>query len=61
MKPSKVRPALREMEVGDSLTFPIEGLKSVRAQASELGVVLCRRYATATDRETRTIKVTRVE
>ena len=33
----KVRPTLTEMEIGDQTAFPIEQMKSVRAQASELG------------------------
>lgn len=56
----KVRPALTEMEVGDNMTFPIEQMKSVRAQASELGLILNRRYQTRADREQRTLTVTRI-
>lgn len=58
-KQVKVRPALTGMEIGDTLVFPIESTKSVRAQCSDLGLILDRRYRTETSREARTIKVTR--
>ena len=35
----KIRPALVALEVGESVSFPISRLKSVRTQASELGLV----------------------
>ena len=35
----KIRPALVALEVGDTVTFPISRLKSVRTQASELGAI----------------------
>lgn len=55
----KVRPTLTEMEIGDQTAFPIEQMKSVRAQASELGVILDRKYQTKTNRAERIISVTR--
>lgn len=55
----KVRPTLTEMKVGDQKSFPIEQMKSVRAQASELGVILDRKYKTKSNRRERTICVTR--
>lgn len=58
-KQVKVRPALTGMEIGDTLVFPIENTKSVRAQCSDLGLILDRRYRTETSREARIIKVTR--
>lgn len=42
----KVRPALVALEVGEVLTFPIEKMKSVRTQASELGIILNRQFKT---------------
>jgi hypothetical protein len=56
-----VRPALVAMKVGDSLEFSIKKLKSVRTQASELGAIMDRRYATRMDRFEGTVKVIRVE
>ena len=58
--PQKIRPTLSGMEVGDQAQFPIEQMKSVRAQASELGVILDRTYKTTTDRKERIISVTRI-
>lgn len=58
-KKVKVRPALTAMEVGEQLTFPIENTKSVRAQSSDLGLILDRIYKTETNRDERTITVTR--
>lgn len=56
---TKVRPTLTDMKVGDETSFPIEQMKSIRAQASELGVILDRKYKTATNRKERVIRVTR--
>ncbi len=55
----KLRPALYAMAVGETLTFPISRLKSVRTQASELGAMYDRQYSTKTDRIAKTIEVTR--
>ena len=57
---TKIRPALVSLEVGESMEFPIEKMKSVRTQASELGMILNRQFKTRTNRETQTIMVTRV-
>ena len=57
---TKIRPALVAMEVGESLEFPLEKMKSVRTQASELGIILNRQFKTRTNRETHTIVVTRI-
>lgn len=56
----KIRPALIAMEVGNTISFPIERLKSVRTQASELGAIYERQFKTRTDRIARIIEVTRV-
>ena len=58
--PQKTRPTLYEMAVGDSIKFPISRLKSVRTQASELGMMYERQYTTKTDRADKTIEVTRI-
>lgn len=57
---TKIRPALVSLEVGESMEFPIEKMKSVQTQASELGMILNRQFKTRTNRETHTIMVTRV-
>lgn len=56
----KIRPTLYDMAVGDSIKFPISRLKSVRTQASELGMMYERQYTTKTDRADKTIEVTRI-
>lgn len=56
----KVRPALTHLEVGEKITFSIAKTKSIRAQSSELGLILGRLYTTETNRENRTITVTRI-
>ncbi len=48
------------MAVGETIEFPIAKLKSVRTQASEIGAITERRYTTRTNREARTISITRV-
>ena len=55
----KIRPTLTEMQIWDTCYFPVRKMKSVRAQASDLGVSLDRKYQTRTNREDRTISVTR--
>ncbi len=56
----KIRPTLFEMAVGATVTFPISRLKSVRTQASELGIMYDRQYTTKTNRAMRTIEVKRI-
>lgn len=49
-----------DMAVGDTVKFPITRLKSVRTQASELGMMYERQFTTKTNRTERTVEVTRV-
>ena len=56
----QIRPTLFEMAVGDTVKFPIIRLKSVRTQASELGIMYERQYTTKTDRVEKIIEVTRI-
>lgn len=56
----KIRPALVELKVGETISFPISRLKSVRTQVSELGAIYERQFKTKTDRVAKTIEVTRV-
>lgn len=51
----KIRPALVALEVGESVSFPISRLKSVRTQ----GAIYNRQFKTRTDRENHTITVKR--
>lgn len=59
-KQVKVRPTLTNLGIGKTVTFPIEKTKSVRTQASDLGLILDRKYQTETDREKRIITVIRI-
>lgn len=56
----KIRPTLMDMAVGDTVKFPITRLKSVRTQASELGMMYERQFTTKTNRTERTVEVTRM-
>lgn len=56
----KIRPVLTALEIGDTVSFPISRLKSVRTQASELGVIYNRQFKTKTDRGKRVIIVKRI-
>ena len=51
---------LRVMDVGETSSFPIQKLLSVRTLAWERGVVNGRRFQTRTDRENGCVYVTRV-
>ena len=51
---------LRVMDVGETSSFPIQKLLSVRTLACNLGVVNGRRYQTKTDREAGRVYVTRI-
>lgn len=59
--PQKIRPTIAALKIGDTATFPVEKMKSVRAQTSELGIILNRHFITRTDREKRVIIVKRIE
>ena len=54
-----IRATLRNMEKEDTVNFPIESLRSVRTIASELGLIMTRKYRTWTDREQKLIFVNR--
>lgn len=56
-----IRPTLTSMDIGDTVHFPIEKMRSVRAIASDLGVIQQRKYRTRIDRTARTVTVCRTE
>ena len=60
-KPKKMRTQIVELNVGESVSFPIEKMKTIRAQTSELNCIMQRVYATKLNRCDRTIIVTRKE
>lgn len=56
----KIRPTLMTLEPGESFAFPLTRMKSVRTQASELGMLYNRKYTTMTDRNLEIILVKRI-
>ena len=56
-----MRTQIVELNVGESVAFPIEKMKTIRAQTSELNCIMPRVYATKLNRDDRTIIVTRKE
>ena len=60
-RPKKMRPQIVELNVGESVAFPIEKMKTIRAQTSELNCIMQRVYATKLNRDDSTIIVTRKE
>lgn len=60
-QPKKMRTQIIELNVGESVSFPIEKMKTIRAQTSELNCIMQRVYATKLNRDDRTIIVTRKE
>lgn len=58
-KPGEITGALYDLEKGESVTFPAERINSVRATAYNYGFQWGRTFATITDREARTVTVTR--
>lgn len=56
----KIRPTLMTLKPGETFAFPLIRMKSVRTQASELGMLYKRKYTTKIDRELEVILVKRV-
>lgn len=50
---------IRTMEVGETIAFPSDKLRSVRTYASEIGFMLGRKYKCTTDRENMKIIIKR--
>lgn len=54
-----VKIRIEQMEVGESVSFDIARLLTVRTYASSVGLILNRNYRTTTNKEEKTITVTR--
>lgn len=52
---------LREMAVGDAVTFPIERTSYLRSLCATFGAEWNKKFSTKTDRIERTVRVTRVQ
>lgn len=57
----RIRPVLVAMKTGEAHAFPIERMKSVRTQASEISMIYDRQFRTETDRIKREIRVFRTQ
>lgn len=55
-----IKPVLEGMDVGQSITYPIVRLLSVKATASNVGLVMNRKYSTKVLRQERKVEVTRI-
>ncbi len=53
--------SLREMAIGDTLTFPISRASYIYSVCNRFGFQWEKKFKTATNREARTITVTRTE
>lgn len=55
----KISAPIRAMEIGQTIAFPMEKVLSVRSAASGISLSLDRKYMVRSDRDTRTVVVTR--
>lgn len=60
-KKKSVRSQIHDLEIGDKATFDASRTSYIRAACTNFGFEWARKFATATDRKTRTITVTRVK
>lgn len=58
-KEKSVRLQLKEMEIGDQIAFPLDKYSSIKSATSAYGLEWNRKYSTSSDRESRTVTVTR--
>ncbi|MGN1210344.1 MAG: hypothetical protein ACI4TM_01560 [Candidatus Cryptobacteroides sp.] len=58
-KQKSVRQHLREMKVGDVIRFPLDKVTSIRSACSAYSLEWDKGFETLSDRETRTVSVTR--
>ena len=56
----RIRPTIRSLAVNEKAVFPLEKLNCVRSNAGEIALIHERKFTTKTDREARTITITRV-
>lgn len=59
-KSKSVRSQIHELEVGDKATFDASRTSYIRAACTNFGFEWARKFSTSTDREKRTITVTRI-
>ena len=56
-----LRPQIRELELGKSISFPIQRMRTIKTTCSGLGVIYCRKFKTKINREEEIITVTRTK
>lgn len=56
-----LRPQIRELELGKSISFPIQRMRTIKTTCSELGVIYYRKFRTKINREKEIITVTRTK
>lgn len=56
-----IRQTMQEMEIGDTIQFPITSLNTVRVSCTQYGLQWGKRFSTSINRTESTIDVTRVE
>ena len=56
-----LRPQIRELELGKSISFPIRRMRTIKTTCSELGVIYFRKFRTKINREKEIITVTRTK
>ena len=59
MERETTKDEIKQMEVGQTISFPIERFAVIRTYAYELGLLFGRTYRTAIDKENRIINVYR--
>lgn len=55
-----IKTVLEGLDVGQSITYPIVRLLSVKVTASNVGLVMNRKYSTKVLRQERKVEVTRI-
>lgn len=57
----KIRPLLKMMKVGNTLSFPINRIRTIRVTAYELSTTEGMKFTTRINRECQTVGVTRIK
>lgn len=56
----QIKPAIKQMEQSQTLTFPIENINVVRVYCSDLGATLNRKYKTRKSLDGKEVEVIRI-
>ena len=55
-----IRPAIKVMEIGEKLTYPITRMNAVRKTATEISIITSRKFSVNQSNNNTTITVTRI-